>query len=100
MKKILLLCAAGMSTGILVQKMKKEAELQQIDVEIEAMAVEEAGEKINEKDVVLLGPQVRFKLKEVEKMVDGRIPVSIIDMRDYGAMNGKKVLMSALELTK
>ena len=40
MKKILLCCSAGMSTSLLVTKMKKEAENQGIEVEIDAVALE------------------------------------------------------------
>ena len=35
---------------------------------------------------------------EMETLAAGRIPVEVIDMRDYGTMNGKKVLSHALEL--
>lgn len=45
-----------------------------------------------------LGPQVGYQKSEMEKLADGRIPVEVIDMRDYGTMNGKKVLAHALEL--
>ena len=37
-------------------------------------------------------------LNQIKNIVDGRIPVEIIDMRDYGMMNGEKVLKRALEL--
>ena len=46
----------------------------------------------------MLGPQVRHCLNQIKNIVDGRIPVEIIDMRDYGMMNGEKVLKRALEL--
>ena len=49
-------------------------------------------------DDVMLGPQVRHCLNQIKNIVDGRIPVEIIDMRDYGMMNGEKVLKRALEL--
>ena len=42
-------------------------------------------------DMILLGPQVRYRLKEVQ----GELPnnkVEVIDMKDYGMMNGKAVL--------
>ena len=40
MKKILLLCAAGMSTSILVNKMKEAANKNGIEVQIEAVSLE------------------------------------------------------------
>ncbi|CNH60357.1 PTS system N%2CN'-diacetylchitobiose-specific transporter subunit IIB [Yersinia pekkanenii] len=44
----------------------------------------------------MLGPQVRYQKAEVEDVVNGRIPVLVIDMKDYGSMNGKAVLETAL----
>lgn len=97
MKKILLACNAGMSTSILVNKMRKAAEEQGLDVEINALSLTEAVDHIADVDVVLLGPQVKFQKKFVEEAAAGRTPVDVIDMRDYGAMNGKKVLQFALD---
>ncbi len=48
-------------------------------------------------DIVLLGPQVRFQKATVEKLVKGRIPVEVMDMRLYGTMNGKAILEDALQ---
>ena len=49
--------------------------------------------------VVLLGPQVRFKLAENKKLTDGeQIPIAVIDSLAYGTLNGAKVLDQALAL--
>ena len=98
MKKILLLCNAGMSTSMLVQKMQTAAKEQGLEVGIEAKSVTEAAKVIDNVDVLLLGPQVGYQKGEMETLAAGRIPVEVIDMRDYGTMNGKKVLAHALEL--
>lgn len=52
-----------------------------------------------EADIVLLGPQVRYQKSQVESMA-GDVPVAVIDMRDYGTMNGEAVLEKALRLIK
>lgn len=96
MKKILLACNAGMSTSMLVRKMRTAAEEMGVEAEINAVSITEANDLIDKVDIVLLGPQVKFQKAEVEKMAAGRIPVDVIDMRDYGTMNGKKVLQMAL----
>lgn len=98
MKKILLVCAAGMSTSMLVNKMRQSAEKKAIEVEIKAISVSEVSSFINEVDIILLGPQVRYQLKSVEEMANGRIPVKVIDMLLYGQMNGEAVLSDALSL--
>lgn len=100
MKNILLVCAAGMSTSMLVNRMKEHAAAENIEVNINALAISEAKEKIrkNEVDVVMLGPQVRFQKSEIEEVAQGRMPVAVIDMKSYGQMDGKAVLESALTL--
>ena len=98
MKNILLVCNAGMSTSMLVQKMQTAAKEQGLEVGIEAKSVTEAAKLIDNVDVLLLGPQVGYQKGEMETLAAGRIPVEVIDMRDYGTMNGKKVLAHALEL--
>lgn len=97
MKKILLVCNAGMSTSMLVQKMKAAAGEMGVEAEIEAKSVTEAANEVDKVDILLLGPQVGYQKGEMEKLANGRIPVEVINMRDYGTMNGKKVLQFALD---
>lgn len=97
MKKIVLLCAAGMSTSMLVNKMKEHSENLEREIEIYAYPISEAAENANNADAILLGPQVRFQEKKIKEMFPD-ISVTTIDMRDYGTMNGKKVLETTLEL--
>nr|MDH3164034.1 PTS sugar transporter subunit IIB [Bacillus licheniformis] len=99
MKKILLVCAAGMSTSLLVSRMKKHAEALNEEVDIIALPVSEAGTAASSADVVLLGPQVRYQKSQVEASA-GDTPVQVIDMRDYGTMNGEAVLQKAPQLMK
>ena len=93
MKKILLLCNGGLSTGILVKKMKAAAGNQGYECEILAAPVASAEEEGGNADIVLLGPQVRFQMEIVKKQV--ACPVVSIDPVSYGTMNGKKVLAQA-----
>ena len=89
---ILLVCAAGMSTSLLVNKMKAAAKDRGLEIEINALPVSECSSVIDKVDIVLLGPQVRFQKPQVDALVNGRIPVDVIDMRLYGTMNGKAIL--------
>ena len=86
MKKIILLCAAGMSTSILVKKMKEAAGSSQYDCIIEAYPTSEAQNKALDADLILLGPQVRFSKGKIEKQCPG-VRVEAIDMRMYGRMD-------------
>lgn len=98
---IMLVCSAGMSTSLLVSKMQKSAESKGLKAEIFANSANEADKTLRSKDVdvLLLGPQVRFMKSQFEKkVVVKNIPVDVIDMRDYGMVNGEKVLQTALDL--
>ncbi len=94
MKTIVLLCNQGMSTSILVSKMIKEAEEQNVECTINAYPVSEVSTH-KDADIILLGPQVRFELEKVKKAVN--CPVELIDIQAYGMVNGKKVLEQALK---
>lgn len=95
--KVLLVCNAGMSTSMLVSRMEKAAKEKNIDVEILAVPLTQAEKEINEWDVVMLGPQVRHCKKQLEK-VSSDTPIEVIDMRDYGLMNGENVLNTAIKI--
>ena len=102
MKQILLVCSAGMSTSLLVTKMEKAAAAMGDEVEIFALPISEGEKRVGDVDCILLGPQVRFQKNTIEKLAAGRkkgpIPVEVIDMRDYGTMNGKAVFEMAKKL--
>jgi len=99
MKKILLCCSAGMSTSLMVNKMQKAAADKGIEVEIWAEPMDKASSEVPKADVVLLGSQIKFALPEIKKLTDqAGNKIGVIDMMDYGMMNGEKVLNMALEL--
>ena len=95
-KTIILLCSAGMSTSLLVTRMIKAAEEQNYECHIEAYGTTMAQEAAKVADVILLGPQVRFELEKIRKQVSQ--PVDVINMRDYGTVNGAAVLAHARRL--
>ena len=96
--KVLLVCNAGMSTSILVQKMEMAAKEQNIDLTITALGFTQAEKVLKEWDIVMLGPQVRHQLAGLEKAAEGQVPVEVINMRDYGTMNGTNVLKRAIKV--
>lgn len=101
MKRIMLVCNAGMSTSLMVNNMRKVANAKQIDVEVFAAPEAEAQKMVDQVDIILLGPQVSFILDEFKAISDPlQIPVAVIDTLDYGRMNGDKVLSFALSLLK
>ena len=94
---ILLVCSAGMSTSLLVNRMKEAATAKGVEARIEAHPVGQVGMHGPDADIILLGPQVRFELNNTRKKFPNK-PVEVINMQDYGMMRGDKVLDQALKL--
>lgn len=97
MRKIVLLCANGMSTGMLMNKMRAAAETEGYACTIHAYPISQADKAAADADVILLGPQVRFELDGIKKKMPDK-PIEVINMVDYGRLNGAKVLASAKKL--
>ena len=99
MKYITLVCMAGMSTSLLVNKMRRAAA--EMNAEAEIIAMSEAAFARYEKptDVLLLGPQVSYKYEAMkERCAAEGIRIGVIDSVLYGRMDGEAVLKQALEM--
>lgn len=104
MKSIILACAAGMSTSIVVSKMKKEAENRGLNLNIyaipEGSLEEELDATSDEVLAILLGPQVRFMKEKAKKLGEPKgIAVDVMDTMLYGTANGAKILDHALRIS-
>lgn len=97
MKKIVLLCAGGMSTGILINKMKEYAATIGKEYDINAYSLAQQDVYGPSADVILVGPQVRYAIGELQEKFTNK-PIESIDMRTYGTMDGKAVLNFAMKL--
>lgn len=96
---ILLCCAAGMSTSLLVTKMEKAAQEQGLEGRIWAVAANAVNQHVDDADVILLGPQVRYLLGNMQKLGEEKgIPVDTINPIHYGTCNGEEVLKTAINL--
>ncbi|AVK61618.1 PTS sugar transporter subunit IIB [Lactobacillus sp. CBA3605] len=98
-KTIMLACTGGISTSLLVAKMQTAAEQQGTNYYIFATAAATIDRELTaaqRPDVLLLGPQISFLAPKVKLLAAQlHIPMAIINMRDYGTMNGQKVLALA-----
>jgi cellobiose PTS system EIIB component len=100
MMNILLCCAAGMSTSLLVTKMEAAAKDQGLDSKIWAVSADQVKANIDQADVLLLGPQVRYLLPQMQQLgKEKNIPVDSINPIHYGMCNGAEVLKTAVGLT-
>lgn len=91
MRTVVLLCAQGMSTGVMVKKMQEAAAKMGYECNISAHPVAQAKALGENADILLLGPQVRFEKDEVQAQCPNK-PVQVIDTVAYGRMDGAKVI--------
>lgn len=99
MIKILLCCAAGMSTSMVVKKMNQSASERGIEAHIEAVGLEEFECNLSNFDCVLLGPQIKYKLADFKEKADAvNKPISVMNQMDYGMMKGGKILDDAIAM--
>lgn len=99
MKYITLVCMAGMSTSLLVNKMRRAAAENGVEAEIIAMSESAFARYGKPTDVLLLGPQIGYKYEAMKAECEGKgIPVAVIDSGLYAGMDGETVLKNALEM--
>lgn len=94
MKNIHLICNGGMSTSLIVNRMKEEAAKQGKEYYIEAFSLAHREDAMNNADVVMVGPQIRHAVKQLEG-INSDIPIEVINMRSYGMMDSKAILQQA-----
>lgn len=98
--RIMLACAAGLSTSLVVSRMQEAAAAQGKDYTIWAVEQGQVAAEVGNFDVLLLGPQVRHLQRKLTKIVNGTAPVAIIDPAAYGRCDGAAVLKQAESLVK
>jgi len=79
--KVLLICAGGMSTSILMKKLKTYAKEQEMDFDVIAKGLGDYVDVFTEYDVLLLGPQVSYKCNDIRNITQK--PVAVIPQLDY-----------------
>lgn len=96
--RIMLACAGGFSTSMLVERMKEYAKEAQLDVVIDATSEGSMHKLIDHVDILLLGPQINHMEENLkEKYRNHPVKILTIESMDYGLMDGEKVLRNALK---
>lgn len=83
--RVLLVCAMGMSTSILMKKMEAYWAEKGEGNEISAVGVSEVEDVCGDYDVILVGPQMSYRKDEVASTT-GK-PCAAIPPTDYGLAN-------------
>ncbi|HEY45901.1 MAG: hypothetical protein AMJ88_12015 [Anaerolineae bacterium SM23_ 63] len=102
--KVLLICAAGMSSSLLIASIMEAAERAGVDLEVRAYFANIGTYWDFEEhpfDVILIAPQVRFMRKSVAKKVEPLgIIVQGIDPQAYGMVDGEKIFQQIVDALK
>lgn len=97
MIRIVLCCQHGASTDLLAVKIEEAARTKGIDASVTAYSYSQIGNVIDSADIVLLAPQIRFKLGSFQKeYADKNVPFVLVEPSDYGMLRGEKVLNDCL----
>ena len=99
--KIVLCCAGGFSTTMLMDSMKKtvknSAKLKEEDFSFVAIPVDLLESEIDGCDVLLIGPQIAHKVDYIKPIIEPKnIPYVVVDKDTYGNMDGATTLKMAL----
>ena len=94
--KILLVCAGGMSTSILMKNLEKYAAEHGIELEILARGMNDYDDVYRNYDVILLGPQVSYQKGSIEG--DTHKPVAVIAPYDYAIGNAENIFKQIAKL--
>lgn len=81
-QKVLLCCAGGASTGLLMKKMEAYWASHGIDLKIKATSVTTCENCADQFDVILIGPQTRYMLEEIKRKT--KKPAEVIPSVVYG----------------
>lgn len=99
--KIVLCCAGGFSTTMLMDSMKavvkKSAKLDEADFKFVAIPVDILQSEVEDCDVLVIGPQIAHKLDYIKPIIEPyKIPYVIVDQEVYGKMDGATVMKQVL----
>lgn len=93
--KVLMVCSGGMSSAIVVEAIKKEADKNGFSLEIKAVGTSEFYDELKDGgyDLGLVAPQVRHRLDDFKKQAgEFNVPVEAIIPMGYTPLGGGKVL--------
>ena len=102
--RIMVLCASGMSSGLVVDSIIEHAPEYGVEVDVHCSPSLRYRElDYNGLDIILIAPQVKSSTGDIMEYVKGLgldIPYMNIQMREYGLVKGGAILKQALEVVQ
>lgn len=98
-KTVLLVCGGGASSGFMAQNIRKAAKKRNVELDVIARSESEVDEYVNEINVLLIGPHLKYMEEELRAKVQPyNIPAAVIPQTIYGLLDGNKGLDLILAL--
>lgn len=96
MRYLTLICMAGISTSLMVNKMRRLIQSENLEITVTAMSERAFQGYEGQTDVLLLGPQLGHRYESLKKQYESRnIRIDRIDPEAFGAMDARAVLEQA-----
>ena len=97
MLNFVICCSQGMSSSALVKRMKDYVNENGLNIEIKATTADSVYAGNVPFDVLLLGPQIRFEKNKLQEKFPKKV-IEVINMRDYGRLDGEAVVKTGMDL--
>lgn len=96
--KILLVCAGGLSSSIVMKKVRSYSKEIGEEVTIDAVGVPGVEDNWRNYDCILTAPQVRNRFNEIKETA--KIPVTAMPAQDYAIGNAANIVKLAKSIIK
>ena len=97
---VLLVCGSGASSGFLAVNMRKAAKRRGIDVKITARSESEIESYVDDIDVLMVGPHLRYLIDDLRKKYAGRgLTIILMKPAYYSLLDGDAALDDLLTAT-
>lgn len=93
---VLLVCGSGASSGFMAANMRKAAVRMGIELEIKARSESEIENYIDEIDVLMIGPHLRYLVEEISQEAPENVTVILMEHGYYASLDGEKALKHML----
>lgn len=100
-KNLLLICASGITTGLLVRSIEKNIEEEGLPIHVFSAPSIISKQIIREDDVdaILIGPHIPHEINRLKELLNYEdIAYRLIDKESYRLLDGKEVLKQGVSL--
>lgn len=100
-KNVLFICAAGITTGLIVRSVQKSIDEKEVPVHVYSAPSIVAQQIINDEkiDAVMIGPHIQHEVERLRELLTfKKIPFKLINQDDYMLLNGENILEDVIQL--